>query len=47
MRGLVRAHIPPLTDDRYLHPDIEAAGGLVTRRELLRAVAGVPLPALI
>ncbi len=47
VRGLVRAHIPPLTDDRYLHPDIEAAGGLVTRRELLRAVAGVPLPALL
>jgi histidine ammonia-lyase len=47
VRGLVRARIPPLTDDRYLHPDIEAAGGLVTRRELLRVVAGVPLPALL
>ncbi len=46
VRKRVRAHIPPLTDDRYLHPDIEAAAGLVSRRELLQAAAGVPLPAL-
>jgi histidine ammonia-lyase len=46
VRGLVRAHIPPLTDDRYLHPDIEAAGALVRRGELLAAAAAVTLPAL-
>jgi hypothetical protein len=42
----VRARIARLTDDRYLHTDLLAAGELVGGRALLEAVRGVPLPAL-
>jgi len=46
VRSVVRARIAPLTDDRYLHTDLLAAGELVGSRALLQAVRGVPLPAL-
>ena len=46
VRKAVRARIAPLTDDRYLHTDLEAAGELVRSRALIHAVRGVPLPAL-
>ena len=46
VRSAVRARIPPLGDDRYLHADLEVAGALVREGALPRAVAGVPLPAL-
>jgi histidine ammonia-lyase len=38
----IRQEIPPLTDDRYLAPDLMAAAALVTSGELVRA-AGVAL----
>lgn len=47
VRRLARERIATLTDDRYLHADIETAARLVSERELLRAVSGVPLPELI
>ncbi|MGH8180331.1 MAG: histidine ammonia-lyase [Steroidobacteraceae bacterium] len=47
VRRVVRARIAPLTDDRYLHTDLEAARELVGSRTLLQAVRGVPLPALV
>jgi histidine ammonia-lyase len=46
VRRAVRARIARLTDDRYLHTDLLAAGELVGGRALLEAVRGVPLPAL-
>ena len=45
VRSAVRARIPPLGEDRYLHADLEAATELVRERALPRA-AGVPLPVL-
>lgn len=45
-RQVVRSRIAPLTDDRYLHTDLQAASELVRGRALIDAVRGVPLPAL-
>jgi histidine ammonia-lyase len=36
----LRAHVPPLVQDRYLAPDLEAAAALITRGALLAAVDG-------
>ncbi len=47
VRKVVRARIAPLTDDRYLHSDLQAASDLVRSRALLEAVRGMPLPALV
>ncbi len=42
-RGLIRAHVPRLDEDRYFHPDMEAATALV-RSGALAASVGLPLP---
>ncbi len=44
VRAALRSRAPTLGDDRYLHPDMESAIGLVRSGALVRAVAGVPLP---
>ena len=42
-RRLLRARVPTLTDDRHMHPDMEAALDLVASGALVQAVS-VPLP---
>jgi histidine ammonia-lyase len=46
VRALVRAGVPHLDDDRYLHPDLIAAAALV-RRGALADAAGVALPSVL
>ena len=43
-RARLRAAVPPLGHDRYLHPDIAAAIALVRSGELVRAAGSIPLP---
>jgi histidine ammonia-lyase len=45
VRARVRAEIPHLEDDRYLHPEIAAAAALVRSGAIVQA-AGVPLPSI-
>lgn len=47
VRQVVRARIPPLGEDRYLHADLERAIELVRDSALIDAAAGVTLPSLI
>ncbi len=42
-RALLRRDVPPLVDDRYFHPDMEAAS-LLVRTGALIAAAGLDLP---
>jgi histidine ammonia-lyase len=44
VRAVLRARVPHLDDDRYLHPDIEAAIGLVRGGAVVAAAGGVVLP---
>ena len=44
-RGLLRAQVPHLEDDRHFHPDMEAANALVRSGELVEA-AGIALPGI-
>lgn len=44
VRRLLRSHVPPLEEDRYLYPDICAATDLVTRGVLAESVPEVALP---
>lgn len=46
VRALVRAHIAPLTTDRYMHADMQQAIRLVRSRAVTTAAASVPLPSL-
>ena len=46
VRALVRAQVPHLDDDRYMHPDLEAAIALVRGGSLADAANSVVLPAL-
>jgi histidine ammonia-lyase len=46
VRKLVRERIAPLSDDRYLHPDLNSAIDLVRSGAVVRAAAGVALPSL-
>jgi histidine ammonia-lyase len=41
----LRAHVPPLTEDRYMAPDLEAAAVLVRGAAVVEA-AGMPMPEL-
>lgn len=45
VRARLRRDVPPLENDRLMHPDIEAATALVRRGDVLRA-AGLPLPSV-
>jgi histidine ammonia-lyase len=44
VRAILRAHVPRLVDDRYLHPDIAAATALVRAGALADAVEPTRLP---
>ena len=46
VRALLRTHIPHLSNDRYLHPDIERAIGLVRSGAIAKATVGIKLPAV-
>jgi histidine ammonia-lyase len=46
VRARLRADVPALADDRWLHPDIAAATALVRGGDLL-AAAGPALPGLL
>jgi histidine ammonia-lyase len=46
VRALVRAKVPHLDDDRYFHPDIEAAIGLVAAGAVIAAAGGEVLPSV-
>jgi histidine ammonia-lyase len=46
VRALLRQGVPGLTDDRYLHPDIEGATRLVSGGEVVRSVGEIALPGL-
>jgi histidine ammonia-lyase len=46
VRKIVREHIAPLSDDRYLHPDIQRATELVRSGAIAAAAVGVKLPAV-
>ena len=41
----LRAHVPPLTEDRYMAPDLEAAAALVRGADVVEA-ADTPMPEL-
>ena len=45
VRARLRRDVPPLENDRLMHPDIEAATALIRRGDVLRA-AGLPLSAV-
>ncbi len=45
VRGVLRAEVPALADDRHFHPDIEAANALV-RSGAVIAAAGIDLPGI-
>jgi histidine ammonia-lyase len=46
VRRLVRSRVPPLDDDRHLHPDLVAAADLVRSGAVVEEVASVALPGL-
>lgn len=46
VRGVLRQHIPHLSNDRYLHPDIQRATDLVRCGAIAEAAIGVKLPSV-
>jgi histidine ammonia-lyase len=46
VRAMLRARVPHLDEDRYLHPDIAAAIGMVADGSVVAAAAAVPLPGI-
>jgi histidine ammonia-lyase len=44
VRGVLRAQVPHLTDDRHFHPDMEAANALVRSGAVVAAASSVVLP---
>jgi histidine ammonia-lyase len=46
VRALVRAHVPTLEDDRYFHPDLEAASALVRSGAVAGAANAIRLPGI-
>jgi histidine ammonia-lyase len=44
VRGLLRAHVPRLDDDRHFHPDMQAANALVRSGAVIAAAQVVDLP---
>ena len=46
VRLLLRAEVPSLDDDRYLHPDMEAATAMVRAGRLSEAIGSTPLPGI-
>ncbi len=46
VRSRIRRDTPSLGDDRYLHPDIAAAAGLIASGDFVASVGDIPLPEL-
>jgi histidine ammonia-lyase len=46
VRALLRAEVPSLSDDRYLHPDMERANAMVRDGRVAAAAEPVALPAI-
>ncbi len=46
VRALLRAEAPRLDEDRYMHPDMQAATALARRGALAAAAGAVPLPSI-
>ncbi|HEV2652064.1 MAG TPA: histidine ammonia-lyase [Rhizomicrobium sp.] len=46
VRALLRTRVTALSDDRYLHPDMQEAIALVRSGAVTHAVAGIELPAI-
>jgi histidine ammonia-lyase len=46
VRTLLRSHVPTLEDDRYFHPDLEAASALVRSGAVAGAASAIRLPDL-
>jgi len=44
VRALLRSHVPTLEDDRYFHPDLEAASALVRSGAIAGAASAIRLP---
>jgi histidine ammonia-lyase len=44
VRALLRSHVPTLEDDRYFHPDMEAASALVRSGAVAGAASTIQLP---
>jgi len=44
VRGLLRAQVPHLSDDRHFHPDMEAANALVRSGAVIAAASAIVLP---
>jgi histidine ammonia-lyase len=44
VRARVRLDVPMLTDDRFLHPDLQAGIALVQSGAVIEAASGVSLP---
>lgn len=47
VRRTVRAQIPHLDEDRYLHTDLQRATELVRSGAVTRAVSGIELPSIL
>ena len=47
LRGVIRAQVAPLREDRYLHPDLLAATTIVREGRAITAVAQTPPPGLL
>ncbi len=47
VRSTLRQRVPPLGDDRYLHPDMEIAIDLVRSGAVIRAASAVTLPGVM
>jgi histidine ammonia-lyase len=46
VRGLLRANVPALEDDRHLHPDIQAAIALIRGGDIVEAAGLSELPSI-
>jgi len=46
VRAVVRSHVPTLTDDRFFHPDLEAAAALVRSGAVAEAAGAIHLPGI-
>ncbi|HEY5290196.1 MAG TPA: aromatic amino acid lyase, partial [Caulobacteraceae bacterium] len=46
-RAALRIKVPTLEDDRFIHPDIDAAVALVRSGAILKAAASVALPEIV
>jgi len=44
VRAVVRSHVPTLKDDRFFHPDLEAAAALVRSGAVAEAASSIHLP---